>query len=385
MNHKKSDMVQIHMLTAYPASLLNRDDVGLAKRVPFGGATRTRVSSQCLKKHWRESPLIAELGDQAVRSVRIFERLIAKHLHENLGAQEAEAVAIAQWLMNQTVDTKPVDKKKGLEAAQSSQLLVMTKAETTFLVEKAEEALEAVRRAEAQVTKEAEVAKLVDLGDKKQLRDTLGALPSSIDTGLFGRMITSDLLARVDAAVSVAHAFTTHAEAAETDYFTAIDTLKGIQDDAGAGLIQDSELTSGIYYLYAVIDMNQLRDNLQGQDSGLAERLASNLVTAMATVTPQAKRGSTAPFSYAEFVLTERGPAQPRTLANAFLKPVSASGSDLMAESVKRLLGHKNQLEGMYGAAAERSAVSSIHDLGDSAGASKTFQELLDFTFGNGN
>jgi hypothetical protein len=47
-------------------------------------------------------------------------------------------------------------------------------------------------------------------------------------------MVTSDLFARVDAAVSVAHAFTTHAEAAETDYFTAVDTLKGPEDDAGA-------------------------------------------------------------------------------------------------------------------------------------------------------
>ena len=37
--------VQIHYLTSYPAALLNRDDAGLAKRIPFGGVTRTRVSS----------------------------------------------------------------------------------------------------------------------------------------------------------------------------------------------------------------------------------------------------------------------------------------------------------------------------------------------------
>ena len=45
--------LQIHTLTSYPAALLNRDDVGFAKRLPFGGATRTRISSQCLKRHWR--------------------------------------------------------------------------------------------------------------------------------------------------------------------------------------------------------------------------------------------------------------------------------------------------------------------------------------------
>jgi len=47
--------LQIHTLTSYPASLLNRDDVGFAKRIPFGGATRLRISSQCLKRHWRRS------------------------------------------------------------------------------------------------------------------------------------------------------------------------------------------------------------------------------------------------------------------------------------------------------------------------------------------
>ena len=59
-------------------------------------------------------------------------------------------------------------------------------------------------------------------------------------------MVTSDLFAGVDAAISVAHAFTTHAEASETGCFTAIDTLKTGQEDAGAGFRQETELTSGI-------------------------------------------------------------------------------------------------------------------------------------------
>ena len=45
--------LQVHTLTSYPAVLLNRDDAGLAKRLPYGGSVRTRVSSQCLKRHWR--------------------------------------------------------------------------------------------------------------------------------------------------------------------------------------------------------------------------------------------------------------------------------------------------------------------------------------------
>lgn len=45
--------IQVHFLAAWPGALLNRDDAGLAKRLPFGSATRTRISSQCLKRHWR--------------------------------------------------------------------------------------------------------------------------------------------------------------------------------------------------------------------------------------------------------------------------------------------------------------------------------------------
>ena len=70
--------LQIHTLTPYAASLLNRDDVGRAKRLPYGGATRIRVSSQCLKRHWREAPGAWSLADlqepTSVRSRKIFSR-----------------------------------------------------------------------------------------------------------------------------------------------------------------------------------------------------------------------------------------------------------------------------------------------------------------------
>uniref|UniRef100_UPI004028079E type I-E CRISPR-associated protein Cas7/Cse4/CasC n=1 Tax=Escherichia coli TaxID=562 RepID=UPI004028079E len=47
--------IQLHLLTAYPAANLNRDDTGAPKTVVLGGATRLRVSSQSLKRAWRPS------------------------------------------------------------------------------------------------------------------------------------------------------------------------------------------------------------------------------------------------------------------------------------------------------------------------------------------
>jgi CRISPR system Cascade subunit CasC len=82
--------VQIHSLIAYSAALLNRDDSGLAKRLPFGRATRTRISSQCLKRHWRMGdddwalkslPSLTAL-DFATRSRDLFSRAIVEPLVE---------------------------------------------------------------------------------------------------------------------------------------------------------------------------------------------------------------------------------------------------------------------------------------------------------------
>lgn len=370
------DTIQIHMLTAYPATLLNRDDAGLAKRVPFGGETRTRVSSQCLKKHWREAPEVIALGPQAVRSTRIYEERVARPLKEEHGATEEEAVAIASYLMDNTVDTN-VEEKDGMVV--SGQLLVLTRAETDFLADVGVEILEAVREAGADAIDAKTLKEIFPLtGRKSEYKGMLKELSASLDTALFGRMVTSDLFSRVDASVSVAHAFTTHGEAAEIDYFTAVDTLKTSDDDAGAGLIQETELTTGVFYIYAVIDMKQLEDNL-GAATDLAEPLSRNLIRAMATVSPGAKRGSTAPFSYAEFVLLERGDAQPRTLANAFLHPVEANGADLMARSVEELAAHRDALSNMYGADRLISSISTIHavDVPDNMPLDEALDKIL--------
>ena len=50
-------LIEIHMLKNYPATNLNRDETGAPKTCFFGGAQRGRISSQCLKRSWRTSPL----------------------------------------------------------------------------------------------------------------------------------------------------------------------------------------------------------------------------------------------------------------------------------------------------------------------------------------
>ena len=53
-------LYEIHMLKNYPPTNLNRDDSGAPKSCQFGGTNRGRISSQCLKRSWRTSPLLAQ-------------------------------------------------------------------------------------------------------------------------------------------------------------------------------------------------------------------------------------------------------------------------------------------------------------------------------------
>ena len=366
------DFVQIHMLTSYPASLLNRDDVGLAKRIPFGGSVRTRVSSQCLKKHWREADAIVKLGPLAVRSREIYNKLVAEPLQAEHGASPELATLIAQYLVDLSLSSK--DESKGGSDLRTGQVVVMTPAEIEFLVEIGTQVLGKAEESGEQPTKISELKDLLPM-KLSDLKKNVEALPASLDTSLFGRFVTSDLFSRIDGAASVAHAFTTHAEQAETDYFTAIDTLT--LDEPGAGLIQDAELTTGVFYIYAVVDLEQLRRNLVGHPAELAIVLTRTLVEVMATVSPGAKRGSTAPFSYAEFVLIERGDAQPRTLANAYLQPVQADGTQLAQASVTRLLEYRAKLDAMYGPDGTRSGIASIHSTLDGSDT-MSLSDLLD-------
>src|ERR1035441_8321403 len=114
--------LQVHTLHSYTAALLNRDDSGLAKRLPYGGILRTRVSSQCLKRHWRmadndpHSLLSISGSELAFRSrdlvtKKIFEALRGRYSDDVLGA-------LGQWFQfavySGNLDEKP--KKRGQAA-----------------------------------------------------------------------------------------------------------------------------------------------------------------------------------------------------------------------------------------------------------------------------
>lgn len=359
--------LQIHTLTSYPGSLLNRDDVGFAKRLPFGGADRVRISSQCLKRHWRTADTECSLGGiqvggqgvpLSVRSRRTFERFVCQPLiDEGVDPEVAKAVTsdLIETLLPKGKGRQATAEESDATETQTSQVTVIGRPEVHYLLGLARQATKGAGDAKAA----RQQWKDIDKGDLKKNLQAL-AHGAGLDAALFGRMVTGDILARCDAAVHVAHAFTVHAGFFETDYFSAVDDLNPA-GETGSGHINTSELTSGLYYGYVVVDVPLLVSNIEGcprsqwkgADLALAAEVVRRLVHLVATVSPGAKLGATAPYSHALLVLLEHGDAQPRTLANAFLEPVNTSGS-LLREAQTRLADHLKAFDSMYGAHGER-------------------------------
>ena len=328
--------LQIHFLAPYTAALLNRDDAGLAKRLPYGGTLRTRVSSQCLKRHWRLADDPHALGriagtTDAFRSRETIDRKVLAGLTE---VDDTVLKPIRDALLVAVYGDKGADKK-------SRQTLLLGEVEVAYL---AAEAKRLVADAAGNGKKAEEIAKDWLKTHKANLKAlSEGAkLPGGLTGALFGRMVTSDPRANIDAPVHVAHAFTVHAEEAESDYFIAADDLAR-DEDTGADTIQETELTSGLFYGYVVVDIPGLIANLGG-DAALAGEVLHNLLYLIAEVSPGAKLGSTAPYSRASFLLVEAGDRQPRSLAEAFRDACAAS----TGPAVARLTAHLQALDAAY-------------------------------------
>jgi len=352
--------LQIHALTSYPASLLNRDDAGLAKRIPFGDTTRLRVSSQCLKRHWREALVdaVPQVPD-GLRSTHFFTRevlprVIAGDVAEDLARSLTKA--LADLVIKGGVEDDGRLKQPvlfGLREAEYFSSLVAQAAR------EGAEAAGAIQRL---------TERLKSREEKKNI-DAMKQAAAGLTAALFGRMVTSDLLARVDAPVHVAHAFTVHAGATEMDYFTVVDDLARPEETGGAHLGQ-TELGAGVYYVYVVVDVPLLVSNLTGvesrqwktQDPDLARKVLAELVQIIARQSPGAKLGSTAPYAYADLLLLEAGAAQPRTLGNAFLQAVPMRDGHITRRAARDMGQYLQRIDTAYGRTSAHRALTSTLD-----------------------
>ena len=329
-----TDFLQLHLLTAYGPSNLNRDDTGRPKSVVFGGVPRLRISSQSLKRAWRESHVFEETlaGCLASRTQRLGEKIYARLVEGGMDEEKAKETArmIAGVFGKIRSDSDP---------------------NPTFIEQLAfispEEEAEALAFADRALAGES-----LDPKADHLLRKT----DAAADIAMFGRMLADAPKYNREAAVQVAHALTTHRAVAEDDFYTALDDLKPRDDpeDAGAGFMGVQEFGAGVFYLYICVDRSLLLRNLDENEAVRADALAA-LAQAAATIAPRGKQASFASRARALYILGEKGEAQPRSLAAAFLKPVS--GGNQGEGSVEALENFRGRLDAAYGPCAESRCV----------------------------
>lgn len=320
--------LQLHLLTAYPPSNLNRDDSGTPKSAVFGGVQRLRVSSQSLKRAWRTSEVFQHTlqGRVGERTQRIGD-VVERHLLEK-GVDATKALVTARAVASVFGKAKPE-----------------SDANPTFTEQLAFVAPE--ERAKA-----LELAEKYAAGELAEIKaeGLLVKTDSAADIAMFGRMLADSPAYNREAAVQVAHAITTHKVTIEDDYYVAVDDLKdrNTADDAGTSFIGVQEFAAGTFYIYICADLDLLVKNLGG-DTGLAQDALEALIQSAATVAPKGKVNSYASRAYASFMLAEAGQAQPRSLAAAFLAPVPAGSNDQAARSAEKLKDFRRKLIDAYG------------------------------------
>ena len=341
-----TQFIQLHLLTAYPPSNLNRDDLGRPKTAIVGGSERLRISSQSLKRAWRTSEhfqqALSDFKGQRTKRLgqQVFERLREKGVAEKKAEEWASAIASV------------FGKIKKEDRLEIEQLAHIAPEEWTAVMALADRLAEEQRAPEE---------------NELQL---LRQRPKAVDIALFGRMLASSPAFNVEAAVQVAHAITVDPAKVEDDFFTAVDDLNTHEEDAGAGHMGDFGFGSGIYYIYLCIDRDRLVENLQG-DEELARKALAALVESTAKVAPTGKQNSFASRAYTSFLLAEKGAQQPRTLSVAFL--AARRGSDPLGEAIGRLEAQRDRFDRAYGPCADERRTMNV-ERGEGS-----LREIIDF------
>lgn len=320
-----SQFIQLHILTSYAPSNLNRDDLGRPKTAIMGGFERLRISSQSLKRHWRTSELfnIALSGNIGIRTkkfgLQLYDALIEGGTSEK-NAKKWVGLIIEQYgkIKKDSIETEQLVHISHLEKSLAFDLI-------NLLIKEQRE-------------------------PTKQELESLKTINTSVDIALFGRMLASAPKYNIEAACQVAHAISVHSTVIEDDYFTAVDDLNNGETDAGSAHIGEAGFAAALFYSYICINKTQLIESLDGNEE-LANKAIQALTEVAIKVSPTGKQNSFASRAYASYVLAEKGSYQPRSLSVAFLKPID--DEDMENAAINALNFRMENFDKVYGTCAD--------------------------------
>ena len=333
------NFINFHILISHSPSCLNRDDMNMQKSAIFGGKRRVRVSSQSLKRTMRHSDYYRQhLGEPSVRT---------KHLAD----YQQQAIIALSDRYDENLIKQAIDYISGKDSSADK---AKDDAVAPWVLEEVAYFCDQINKLETEGVDAKKLQKLIEK-DGLAFRQ---AMAKGLDIALSGRMATSGLMSevgKIDGALAVAHAITTHAVDADIDWFTAVDDLQ----ELGSGHLDTQEFSSGVFYRYASLNLKQLQVNLGLMPDMKAEETADGRVKALdiaahvlhllTTEVPSAKQQSFAAHNLADLALVSFS-ALPVSLANAFEKPIKADHNGGFREpSMKELNTYWDKVRQGYG------------------------------------
>jgi CRISPR system Cascade subunit CasC len=330
-------LIELHILQSFPVSCLNRDDVGAPKTAIFGGVTRARVSSQCLKRAIREHAREASPNLFAGNRSRLIITPLADSLKKH-GVTDPKATDVAKQVGDYLATSDEAAAKKG-----------ELKVKTLMFLSPAE--VDSLARVLAEAVKKDPKAKELEKAVAKACKSA--ALKDAADIAIFGRMVASDHSLTLEGAGLFSHALSTHKADNDIDFFSAVDDLQKAEE-SGAGMTGTLEFTSGTYYRYAALNLELLADAAHLGALAAAERkeVVDTFLHAAILAVPGARKNSMNAHTLPGYVLgVVKDKGQPLQLINAFERPVSPKNKNdgLMDTSTSVLKEHHAHMKKTWG------------------------------------
>lgn len=325
-------LIELHILQSFPVSCLNRDDVGAPKSATFGGVTRARISSQCLKRAIREQAQSMVPGLFAGHRSRLIIEPLAERLRSR-DVADAKAVEVAKQVGDYLATLDEAAEKKGT-----------LKVKTLIFLSPAE--MDALAEALAETLKKDPKLKELERSVAKACKSA--ALKDAADIAIFGRMVASDHSLTVEGAGLFSHALSTHKADNDIDFFSAVDDLQPAEE-AGAGMTGTLEFTSATYYRYVGLNLDLLKQHLAALSADEFKSVVETFVRASIQAVPGARKNSMNAHTLPCYVLgLVKDKGQPLQLVNAFEKPVF-SKNGLADASIAALKEHHEHLKKTWG------------------------------------
>ena len=278
--------VEVHVGKRYGISRLNCGGDGQVKDVVIDNRRYNRISSQSKKRVWRE-----HMGEYFDKMERVYRTRAAKEiLTKKLSVMDNpfirdNASDMAAYIVTNIIGC---EFSKDNSSNITNQIMIFTEYDLQDIIScfidvasdseswktmkvGADIAAEKKKKNKGKsknLSKEEEAEKNIRTKIVNAIKKKLPMRSYGIETSLFGRMSTAQVLETVESSMCVNHSYSLGAATMDSDYFIAVDNYLSNKDteaeekQSGAGFLSTKDFATHVYYEYASIDVGHFYKNL---------------------------------------------------------------------------------------------------------------------------